>query len=76
MQEVSRRAEGEDDGEEEVEEGDSAGGQPGKLEVFTVSSTEYLKLGGKLLCNGQPQVFHDVKDTGIAQRCACVALSK
>ncbi|KAK9402802.1 nuclear GTPase SLIP-GC [Crotalus adamanteus] len=65
LQEVSRRAEGEDDGEEEVEEGDSAGGQPGKLEVFTVSSTEYLKLGGKLLCNGQPQVFHDVKDTEI-----------
>ncbi|KAM3839569.1 nuclear GTPase SLIP-GC isoform 2-T2 [Vipera latastei] len=65
LQEVSSRAEGEDDGEEEVEEGDSAGGQPGKLEVFTVSSTEYLKLGGKLLCNGQPQVFHDVKDTEI-----------
>ncbi|XP_039177255.1 nuclear GTPase SLIP-GC isoform X3 [Crotalus tigris] len=65
LQEVSRRAEGEDDGEEEVEEGDSTGGQPGKLEVFTVSSTEYLKLGGKLLCNGQPQVFHDVKDTEI-----------
>ncbi|XP_058030734.1 nuclear GTPase SLIP-GC [Ahaetulla prasina] len=65
LQEVSRRAEGEEDGEEEMDEGDSAGEQPVSLEVFTVSSTEYLKLGGKLLCNGQPQVFHDVKDTEI-----------
>ncbi|XP_026542925.1 uncharacterized protein LOC113425142 [Notechis scutatus] len=66
LQEVSRRAEGEEDGEEEVDEGDSAGEQqPVNLEVFTVSSTEYLKLGGKLLCNGQPQVFHDIKDTEI-----------
>ncbi|XP_013919469.1 PREDICTED: uncharacterized protein LOC106546979, partial [Thamnophis sirtalis] len=65
LQEVSRRAEGEEDGEEEMDEGDSAGEQPANLEVFTVSSTEYLKLGGKLLCNGQPQVFHEVKDTEI-----------
>ncbi|ETE62384.1 GTPase SLIP-GC, partial [Ophiophagus hannah] len=48
-----------------MDEGDSAGEQqPVNLEVFTVSSTEYLKLGGKLLCNGQPHVFHDIKDTG------------
>ncbi|XP_026577646.1 uncharacterized protein LOC113450613 [Pseudonaja textilis] len=66
LQEVSRRAEGEEDGEEDGDEGDSAGEQqPVNLEVFTVSSTEYLKLGGKLLCNGQPQVFHDIKDTEI-----------
>uniref|UniRef100_A0A8C5SHP3 DUF7605 domain-containing protein n=1 Tax=Laticauda laticaudata TaxID=8630 RepID=A0A8C5SHP3_LATLA len=66
LQEVSRRAEGEEDGEEEGDEGDSAGEQqPVNLEVFTASSTEYLKLGGKLLCNGQPQVFHDIKDTEI-----------
>ncbi|KAM6456067.1 nuclear GTPase SLIP-GC [Liasis olivaceus] len=68
LEEVSRRAsypESEEDGEEEMEGGDSAGAQPGELHVFTVSSAEYLKLGGKLLCNGQPQVFHDVKDTEI-----------
>ncbi|KAM9165474.1 uncharacterized protein ACDP82_002418 isoform 2-T2 [Pangshura tecta] len=39
--------------------------QHGKLQVFTVSSTEYLKLHGKLLRDGQPQVFHDEEDTEI-----------
>uniref|UniRef100_A0A8C6X1I8 Uncharacterized protein n=1 Tax=Naja naja TaxID=35670 RepID=A0A8C6X1I8_NAJNA len=67
LQAVSWRAEGEEDGEEEMDEGDSPGEQqqPVNLEVFTVSSTEYLKLGGKLLCNGQPHIFHDIKDTEI-----------
>ncbi|XP_075772725.1 uncharacterized protein LOC102447370 isoform X4 [Pelodiscus sinensis] len=39
--------------------------QHGKLQVFTVSSTEYLKLHGKLLRDGQPQVFHSDEDTEI-----------
>ncbi|XP_062426717.1 uncharacterized protein LOC134137583 isoform X2 [Rhea pennata] len=42
-----------------------AGSQHNKLQVFTVSSTEYLKLHGKLLREGQPQVFHNDEDTEI-----------
>ncbi|XP_042319361.1 nuclear GTPase SLIP-GC [Sceloporus undulatus] len=78
LEEMTRKAldpECEEDSDEEMEEGDAAGSdspglgeaesQPKKLQVFTVSSTEYLKLCGKLLRDGQPQVFHDTKDTEI-----------
>ncbi|XP_062987324.1 uncharacterized protein LOC134401908 [Elgaria multicarinata webbii] len=63
----------EEDDDEDLEDGEFASSesrnpresQDRKLQVFTVSSTEYLKLCGKLLRDGQPQVFHDVKDTEI-----------
>ncbi|XP_048338522.1 uncharacterized protein LOC125425079 isoform X2 [Sphaerodactylus townsendi] len=63
------------DGDTDMEDGDFAGSDPGdvreaesqreKLHVFTVSSTEYLKLSGKLLRDGEAQVFHDPQDTEI-----------
>ncbi|XP_078248209.1 uncharacterized protein LOC110084817 isoform X2 [Pogona vitticeps] len=79
LEEMKRKAaepEGEEDSDEDSEESrelgrsDLAGlgetqSQLGQLQVFTVSATEYLKLGGKLLRDGQPQVFHDTKDTEI-----------
>ncbi|GCB80329.1 hypothetical protein scyTo_0017148, partial [Scyliorhinus torazame] len=37
----------------------------GQLHVFTVSSTEYLKLRDKLLRDGPPQVFSSIEDTEI-----------
>ncbi|XP_061468278.1 nuclear GTPase SLIP-GC [Rhineura floridana] len=65
----------EEDGDEDMGDGDSTRSDSGdtreaeslygKLQVFTVSSTEYLKLCGKLIRDGQPQVFHDTKDTEI-----------
>ncbi|KAJ7338267.1 hypothetical protein JRQ81_011016 [Phrynocephalus forsythii] len=87
LEEMKRKAaepECEEDSDEDPEEGrdlgssDSAGlgdtkSPPGQLQVFTVSSTEYLKLGGKLLRDGQPQVFHDAKDTEkVVRDVACV----
>lgn len=64
----------EDEDEEEMEDEEfstvdardpgEAGSRQRQLQVFTVSSTEYLKLHGKLLRDGQPQVFHDDEDTG------------
>ncbi|XP_059579603.1 uncharacterized protein LOC102575220 isoform X2 [Alligator mississippiensis] len=65
----------EDEDEEEMEDEEfstvdardprEAGSRQRQLQVFTVSSTEYLKLHGKLLRDGQPQVFHDDEDTEI-----------
>ncbi|XP_039381370.1 uncharacterized protein LOC120398227 isoform X3 [Mauremys reevesii] len=79
LQEMRRKAAfAEDDEDEEEEETEDeelttsdtsdrgeVESQHGKLQVFTVSSTEYLKLHGKLLRDGQPQVFHDEEDTEI-----------
>nr|XP_013800790.1 PREDICTED: uncharacterized protein LOC106486693 [Apteryx mantelli mantelli] len=79
LQEMKRKAAlaecEEDEYEEEMEDEElntldasdlgEAGSQHNKLQVFTVSSTEYLKLHGKLLREGQPQVFHDDEDTEI-----------
>ncbi|KAH0617302.1 hypothetical protein JD844_015339 [Phrynosoma platyrhinos] len=78
LEEMTRKAldpECEEDSDEDMEEPDAASSdspglgeaesQPRRLQVFTVSSTEYLKLCGKLLRDGQPQVFHDTKDTEI-----------
>lgn len=78
LQEFKRKAEfseWDDDGDEDMEDGGVASSEPDdlgeaepqgeKLHVFTVSSTEYLKLSGKLLRDGPPQVFHDPKDTGM-----------
>lgn len=78
LQEMKRKAAfaecGEDMEEEETEDEElttsdtsdpgEIESQHGKLQVFTVSSTEYLKLHGKLLRDGQPQVFHSDEDTG------------
>ncbi|XP_067416220.1 uncharacterized protein [Emydura macquarii macquarii] len=79
LQEMKRKAAfaecGEDMEEEETEDEElttsdtsdpgEVESQHGKLQVFTVSSTEYLKLHGKLLRDGQPQVFHSDEDTEI-----------
>ncbi|XP_064364054.1 uncharacterized protein LOC112991949 isoform X2 [Dromaius novaehollandiae] len=79
LQEMKRKAAlaecEEDEYEEEMEDEElntlyasdlgEAGFQHNKLQVFTVSSTEYLKLHGKLLREGQPQVFHNDEDTEI-----------
>ncbi|XP_033012065.1 nuclear GTPase SLIP-GC [Lacerta agilis] len=78
LEDMTRKAafpESEEDGEEDMEEGDATRSDSGnvgeveslrgKLQVFTVSSTEYLKLCGKLIRDGQPQVFHDPQDTEI-----------
>ncbi|XP_050795238.1 nuclear GTPase SLIP-GC isoform X2 [Gopherus flavomarginatus] len=79
LQEMRRKAAfAEDDEDEEEEETEDeelttsdtsdpgeVESQHGKLQVFTVSSTEYLKLHGKLLRDGQPQVFHNEEDTEI-----------
>uniref|UniRef100_A0A8C0GFT1 FHA domain-containing protein n=1 Tax=Chelonoidis abingdonii TaxID=106734 RepID=A0A8C0GFT1_CHEAB len=79
LQEMRRKAafaeDDEDEEEEETEDEELATSdtsdpgevesQHGKLQVFTVSSTEYLKLHGKLLRDGQPQVFHNEEDTEI-----------
>ncbi|XP_067852598.1 uncharacterized protein [Heptranchias perlo] len=77
VQDLKRQAKTEvTDSDDEVEESSdededgvpspSAGGaDPDKLPVFTVSSTEYLKLQGKLLRDGPPQVFSSIKDTEI-----------
>ncbi|XP_065438349.1 uncharacterized protein LOC101942721 isoform X2 [Chrysemys picta bellii] len=78
LQEMRRKAafaEDEDEEEEETEDEElttsdtsdpgEVESQHGKLQVFTVSSTEYLKLHGKLLRDGQPQVFHNEEDTEI-----------
>ncbi|TFJ99073.1 Nuclear GTPase SLIP-GC [Platysternon megacephalum] len=76
LQEMRRKAAfAEDEEEEETEDEEfttsdtsdpgEVESQHGKLQVFTVSSTEYLKLHGKLLRDGQPQVFHNEEDTEI-----------
>uniref|UniRef100_A0A8C8RII6 FHA domain-containing protein n=1 Tax=Pelusios castaneus TaxID=367368 RepID=A0A8C8RII6_9SAUR len=79
LQEMRRKAAfaecGEDEEEEETEDEElttsntndsgEVESQHGKLHVFTVSSTEYLKLHGKLLRDGQPHVFHNDEDTEI-----------
>ncbi|XP_074843181.1 uncharacterized protein LOC142009280 [Carettochelys insculpta] len=78
LQEMRRKAAFAESGEDEEEEPEDealtasdtsdpgeAESQHGKLQVFTVSSTEYLKLHGKLLRDGQPQVFHNDEDTEI-----------
>ncbi|XP_077788779.1 nuclear GTPase SLIP-GC isoform X2 [Podarcis muralis] len=78
LEDMTRKAaspESEEDGDEDLEEGDATRSDSGnageveslrsKLQVFTVSSTEYLKLCGKLIRDGQPQVFHDPQDTEI-----------
>ncbi|XP_060134185.1 nuclear GTPase SLIP-GC isoform X2 [Zootoca vivipara] len=75
LEDMTRKAaspESEEDGDEDLEEGDAVRSESGnveslrgKLPVFTVSSTEYLKLCGKLIRDGQPQVFHDPQDTEI-----------
>ncbi|KAL8181431.1 UNVERIFIED_CONTAM: hypothetical protein K2H54_001669, partial [Gekko kuhli] len=78
LEELKRKAEFsecEDDGDEDMVDGDFSGSDAGdlgedesqreKLHVFTVSSTEYLKLSRKLLRDGPAQVFHDPKDTEI-----------
>nr|XP_048692948.1 uncharacterized protein LOC125630861 isoform X1 [Caretta caretta]XP_048692949.1 uncharacterized protein LOC125630861 isoform X1 [Caretta caretta] len=76
LQEMRRKAAYDEDEEEEETEDEElttsdtsdpgeVESQHGKLLVFTVSSTEYLKLHGKLLRDGQPQVFHNEEDTEI-----------
>ncbi|XP_068789696.1 uncharacterized protein [Struthio camelus] len=78
LQEMKRKAAlaeyEEDEYEEEMEDDlntpdasdlGEVGSWHNKLQVFTVSSTEYLKLHGKLLREGQPQVFHNDEDTEI-----------
>ncbi|KAM7176040.1 nuclear GTPase SLIP-GC isoform 2-T2 [Macrochelys suwanniensis] len=76
LQEMRRKAAYDEDEEEEETEDEElttsdtcypgeVESQHGKLQVFTVSSTEYLKLHGKLLRDGQPQVFHNEEDTEI-----------
>ncbi|XP_064410323.1 uncharacterized protein LOC106703612 [Latimeria chalumnae] len=45
--------------------GDNDPNQDGALQVFTVSSTEFLKLKGKLSSEGPPVVFNTEEDTEI-----------
>ncbi|XP_041039192.1 uncharacterized protein LOC121275693 isoform X2 [Carcharodon carcharias] len=59
-----------DDDDDDVHPLSTGGPDPdsskdGKLHVFTVSSTEYLKLCDKLLRDGPPQVFSSIEDTEI-----------
>eukprot|EP00061_Rhincodon_typus_P009311 g32722.t1 len=58
----------EDDCDDQVQpllagESDPVSDRDGNLHVFTVSSTEYLKLQGKLLRDGPAQVFSNIEDT-------------
>ncbi|XP_067909618.1 uncharacterized protein [Heterodontus francisci] len=76
-EELDSEEEGEESGDEDDDDdadevchlstvgADRDSSRDGNLHVFTVSSTEYLKLRGKLLRDGPPQVFNNIEDTEI-----------